>query len=129
MSNTVNKYATAIVEGNIREIASLLSTAIKVLPPGAPVPNEGKDKNSMMLSAVAAVVNDFKSVHIFEGNDGWSAVSLEGTLDGTAVQFIDNIHVDENDLVVHVDICLQPAPLAQSLLAKVTEEIGKRTKS
>jgi len=127
MSNTVKNYALAIVGGNIQEIATTLSQSIKILPPGGNQPNEGVPKGSMMLSAVAAVVSGLRFVRSYEAGDNWHAILLEGTIDDTPVQFIDQVHLDQNGLVEHVDIFLRPAPLAPVLLAKVTAEIEKRT--
>ncbi|MDN3548856.1 nuclear transport factor 2 family protein [Mucilaginibacter aquaedulcis] len=127
MSNIVNNYAAAIAAGDFENIAATLSPEIKLLPPGANQPNEGKGKNSMMLSAVAAAVDGFKFVRSYQGSDNWHAILLEGSIEGTPVQFIDQVHVDENDLVDHVDIFLRPAGMAATLLGKVTEEIKKRT--
>lgn len=127
MSNTVKNYASAIVEGNIAEIAATLSQSIKIMPPGANQPNEGIQKGAMMLSAVAVAVSDLRFVRSYDAGDNWHAILLEGTIDDTPVQFIDQVHLDNNGLVDHVDIFLRPAPLAPALLAKVTAEIQKRT--
>jgi hypothetical protein len=129
MSNSVKKYAAAVESGNISDISATLSAEIKIMPPGANQPNEGSAKGSMMLSAVAATVSDFKVIRTYDGSEGWSVVLLEGSIDGTPVQFIDQVHVDENELVDHIDIFLRPASMAPVLLAKVTEEIRKRTNS
>lgn len=126
MSNTLNNYALAIAAGNLGDVAVTLGTTVKVLPPGGNQPNEGKGKAAMMLSTVARVIEDFKLVRTYESSDNWHAVLLEGLLDGTAVQFIDQVHIGDDDLVDHVDIFLRPASLAPVLLAKMTEEIQKR---
>lgn len=127
MSTTVNNYAAAIVTGDIQNIAATLSPSVKVLPPGSNQANEGTGKTSMMLSSVAAVVSDFKLVRIYSGENGWATVLLEGLIEDTPVQFIDQVHVDSNEQIDHVDIFLRPAAMAQSLLARVTEEIQRRT--
>lgn len=129
MLNTIKNYAAAIASGNIADVAATLSTTIKVLPPAVNQPNEGKEKSAMMLSAVAAVVDGFKAVRTYAAGDNWYTVLLEGTLEGTPVQFIDQVHVDENNLVDHVDIFLRPATLIEVLLGKVGTEVKKRTAS
>ncbi|AUD05566.1 hypothetical protein [Spirosoma pollinicola] len=126
MSNTIQTYASAVEAGHIQEIAATFSTAIKVMPPGANQPNEGKEKTSMMLSTVAAVIDGYKLIRTYDAGDNWHTLLLEGSLDGTSLQIIDQVHIDENDLIDHVDIFLRPAFLAESLLGKVTEEIKKR---
>ena len=126
MSATINTYASAIVAGQIQEIADILSPSIKIMPPGSNQPNEGKGKTSMMLSAVAAIVTDYKAVRIYTAGDDWYTVLLEGLLDNSPVQLIDQVHIDVNDQVDHVDIFLRPASLAESLLGKVTAEIQRR---
>jgi hypothetical protein len=127
MSDTIKNYASAITGGDIRNIAATLSPAITVLPPGSNQPSEGSGKASMMLSAVAAVVAGFKLVRTYDSEDNWYTVSLEGALEGTTVQFIDQVHINDENLVDHIDIFLRPASMAQTLLGKVTEEIQKRT--
>lgn len=127
MSDAVKNYAEAIVTGNVGEISATLSASIKVLPPGANQPNEGIEKNSMMLSAVASAVRNFRFIRAYEGPDNWYTILLEGLIDDTAVQFIDQVHVSDDDLIDHVYIFLRPAPTAPVLLAKVTTEIQRRT--
>jgi hypothetical protein len=129
MLNTINKYATAVITGNLEMIAPLLSNDIKVMPPGSNQPNEGKGKTAVMLSAVASAITDFTFIRSYESEQEWYAVLLEGTIDGTPVQFIDQVHIDGNGLVDHVDIFLRPASTAASLLEKVSAEIKRHTGS
>lgn len=127
MSTIISDYATTVVAGDVQQLMTVLSNKVVIMPPGSNLPNEGIQKASMMLSAVSAVVTDFKFVRSYESSGNWYTVLLEGAIDGTAVQFIDQIHVDENNLVNHVDIFLRPASMAQTLLGKVTTEIQKRS--
>ena len=127
MSNTINNYASAVAGGDIHNIAAIFSPDIKLLPPGSNQPLEGPGKASMMLSAVAAIVAGFKVIRTYDSNENWYIVCLEGAIEGNIVQFIDQVHVNEENLVDHIDIFLRPAPMAQTVLAKVTEEIQKRT--
>ena len=126
MSHTIHKYAEAVVSGDIDKIALILSPAIKVMPPGSNQPNEGKGKTSLMLSAVATAVNDFKCTRTYHSSENWYMVLLDGSIDGTIVQFVDHVRLDDNDLVDHVDIFLRPASMAATLLEKVSAEIKKR---
>jgi uncharacterized membrane protein len=127
MSTTLKNYASAIVAGNIAEVAATLSAAIKVRPPGANQAIEVKEKAAMMLSAVAPAIAGFTMVRTYDAGDGWHAVLLEGLLDGTPVQFIDQVHIGENDLIDHVDIFLRPASMGEILQGKVGAEIKRRT--
>ena len=129
MSNTITRYATAVITGDMDSIKTLLSDSVTIMPPGSNTANEGKGKNTMMLSAVASAINDFTFVRSYESDQEWYAVLLQGTIDGMAVQFIDQVHFDEKGLVDHVDIFLRPASMAASLLEKVSAEIKKRTTS
>jgi hypothetical protein len=110
----------------MRKIAATLSQTVIIMPPGANQPNEGIQKGAMMLSAVAAAVPDLSFVRSYDAHCEWHTILLEGTIDGTTVQFIDQIHIDQNGLADHIDIFLRPATLAPVLLAKVTAGIQSR---
>ena len=58
----------------------------------------------MMLSAVAAIVTNYKAVRIYTAGDDWYTVLLEGLLDNTPIQLIDQVHINENELVDHVSL-------------------------
>jgi len=127
MCATIQPYATAVTTGDVHEISVTLHSDIIILPPGSNQPNEGKAKGAMMLSAVASVVADFKVVQLYKADEHSYIVSLAGSIDEIPVQFIDQVHLDENNLIDHMDIFLRPASMASILLGKVTEEIKKRT--
>ncbi len=126
MEDVVSIYAAAITNGNMTEIAGTLNSLVKVMPPGANQPNEGIKKCTMMLSAVAAAVWNFRYIRTYTGSGNWSAILLEGVIDEVPVQFIDQVHVGEEGLIDHIDIFLRPAGIASILLAKVSAEIAKR---
>lgn len=125
MSEIIENYALAVQTGHIRDIADTFSQNIQLMPPGANQPTESIEKTSLLLGAVAMAVTDFKLVRIYASQDQWYAVLFDGSIEGTPVQFIDMVHLGDNNKIDHVDIFLRPAVTAQTLFAKVNEAMGK----
>lgn len=123
----IHTYAAAILAGDSQLIENVFSADIKIKPPGTNHHHEGQQKVAIMLSTGATIIKDLKFKRSFHSTDEWGAILLEGVIDGTPVQIIDNLHINEHLLIDQINVFLRPSPLAEVLLAKVIEETGKRT--
>jgi hypothetical protein len=123
----IHYYAAAIVAGDSQQIENVFSSDIKIKPPGTNHPHEGQQKVAIMLSTAATVIKDLKFKRSFHTTSNWGAILLEGVIDGTPVQIIDNLHINEHCLIDQINVFLRPSLMGEVLLAKVIEETGKRT--
>ncbi len=123
MNQTINNYAIAVVEGNKANVAATFTTDIKVMPPAGNQPVEGIAKAATMLSAAAIAIDNFQLVRIFENDRNWAAIIFEGQIDGNAVQLVDQVYLDENSLINHVDVFFRPTAIAEILLGKMAAAI------
>jgi hypothetical protein len=125
MNTIINNYGFAVAEGNTTSVAATFATNVKVMPPASNQSLEGIGKAATMLSAAASAIDGFKLVRSFEPNENWAAIVFEGTLDGTTVQLLDQVHLDENGLIDHVDVFLRPTAMAGILLPRMAAAIEK----
>jgi len=123
MNTIINNYSVAVAEGNRTNVAVTFAANVKVMPPAGNLALEGIGKASTMLSAAATAIDGFKLVRSFEPNESWAAIVFEGMLDGTTVQLIDQVHLDENGLIDHVDVFLRPTAMAGILLPRMAAAI------
>ena len=123
MNQTINNYAIAVAEGNKINVAATLNTDIKVMPPAGNQPIEGIGKAATMLSAAAIAIEDFKLIRIFEDDANCGAIVFEGQIDGNSVQLVDQVYLDENNLINHVDIFFRPTSISEILLGKMAAAI------
>ncbi len=123
MKTTITNYGIAVAEGNKNNVAATFSANVIVMPPAGNQSVEGLGKAAAMLAAAAIAIDDFKLVRIFESDNSWAAIAFEGTLEGTAIQLIDQVHIDNNGLIDHVDVFLRPTAMAEILLPRMAVAI------
>ncbi|AUD05574.1 nuclear transport factor 2 family protein [Spirosoma pollinicola] len=123
MNQTLNNYAIAVAEGDKASLAATFATNVKIMQPAGNQPIDGVGKAATMLSAALIAIENFKLVRTFEKEENWGAVVFEGQLDGNVVQLIDQVYLDENNLINHVDVFFRPTAMAEMLLDKMAAAI------
>jgi hypothetical protein len=127
MNTIINSYGVAVAEGNRTNVALTFAVNVKVMPPAGNQALEGIGKAATMLSAAATAIDGFKRIRSFEPDENWAAIVFEGTLDGTAIQLVDQVHLDESGLIDHVDVFLRPTAMIGILLPRMAAAIEKLT--
>lgn len=119
-------FRAAVEAGDFAALGDLLAEDVVFRSPVAFKPYDGKPIVAAILRGVGRVFTDFRYVRELADEDGrGSALVFETSVDGTSLNGIDLIRINDDGLITELTVMVRPLSAANALAAAMAAQFDQ----